>query len=140
LMNEIRPLSIKVRNDNHKISFNKPYFLSNKREKLYFTYNNFLFYENYKIAKNIFKKINCKNIGIISKENTWEYPYWIMLKKYNNDINISHYNVKNSSQKLVKFISPAPCFVIVFNLNDEKSKSLSHLKNVKELDQIKIYY
>ena len=63
-----------------------------------------------------------------------------MLKKYNNDINISHYNVKNSSQKLVKFIFTAPCFVIVFNLNDEKSKSLSHLKNVKELDQIKIYY
>ena len=140
LMNDIRPLFLKVTNDNHKISFDKPFFLSNKKEKLYFTYNNFLFYENYKITKNIFEKIKCKNIGIISKENTWEYPYWIMLKKYDNEINISHYDVKNPSQKLENFNSIVPCFVIEFNLNDEKSKSLDHLKNVKELDQIKIYY
>ena len=139
LMNEIRPLVLKVATDNHKLSFDKPYFLNNKREKLYFTYN-FLLYENFKITKNILKKTNCKNFGIISGENNWEYPYWIILKQRNDEVIIRHFEVKNLSKKIKKKNSLPPCFVIEFYPNNEKFKSLKHLKNIKELDEIKIYY
>ena len=137
-MNEIRPLIIKITNDNYKLNFEKPYFLNNKREKLYFTYN-FKKYDSYIKIKNVAQKINCKNIGIISGENTWEYPYWKMLKEYSNDIIIRHIEVKNLSSKFKKK-DFKPCLVIEFYPENKKFKSLNNFKKNKELDEMKIYY
>ena len=63
-----------------------------------------------------------------------------MLKQYNDKALIRHYEVKNLSQNLKKKKYPSPCFVIEFYPNNENFDSLKHLKNVKELDQIRIYY
>lgn len=136
--NDLRPLIVKITNHDHKIKFEKPYFLINKREKLYFTYN-LKMYENYEYIKKISKKIKCKNFGIISKENTWEYPYWKMLKEINANIDLKHLNVNNPSKKFKKNNS-IPCFVVEFYPDKTKYKSLDHLKNQEKLHDMKIYY
>lgn len=138
-MNETRPLALKVSNNNHQLNFKKPYFLENNRESLYFTYDLKL-QNNLNTTKKLFKKINCNNVGMISRESSWEYPYWVMLRQYNDNVIVRHYDVKNLSKNLKKKNYPSPCFVIDFYPKNNNLENFIQLKNIKELDKIKIYY
>ncbi|MFA6989227.1 MAG: glycosyltransferase family 39 protein [Candidatus Gastranaerophilaceae bacterium] len=55
----------------------------------------------------------CKNIGLVSNEDAYEYPLWMMLKDKN--IIINHVNVSNETEFLLKkepYKSFSPCAIL----------------------------
>ena len=110
LFNKSRPLLASLNFDNKEKIFNKPFFLENKRNELYFVadkfYNSRDVFNYYVKTANLIKDSNCKKIGLDNHRNRYlEYPIWIMLRKENKNtivpkIKISNINVHNKSASI----------------------------------------
>ncbi len=49
----------------------------------------------------IIQSQNCKDIGLIQEENSWEYPWWVLFsRKYGKDFRMEHVLVNNPTAKL----------------------------------------
>ena len=110
LFNKSRPLLASLDFDSKQKIFNKPFFLENERNELYFVadkfYNSRDVFDYYVDTTNLIKSSNCKQIGLDNHRNRYlEYPIWIMLKKENKNrivpkIKISNINVQNKSSTI----------------------------------------
>ena len=110
LFNKSRPLLASLNFDNKEKIFNKPFFLENKRNELYFVadkfYNSRDVFNYYVKTTNLIKDSNCKKIGLDNHRNSYlEYPIWIMLRKEDRNtivpkIKISNMNVHNKSSTI----------------------------------------
>ncbi len=102
----------------HHNIFNTP------RIEQYFTLRSNL-KNDYINAVKFIEQERCINIGLFLRPEAWEYPFWVLLKKdENQEIRIEHVNVNNPSQ--VKYSSHSfdtfkPCAIIsVGSREDEK--------------------
>ena len=110
LFNKSRPLLASLNFDNKEKIFNKPFFLENKRNELYFVadkfYNSRDVFNYYVKTTNLIKDSNCKKIGLDNHRNSYfEYPIWVMLRKEDKNtivskIKISNVNVQNKSASI----------------------------------------
>lgn len=83
------------------------------REILYFSVRPDLYTIYSQFADQIITK-GCANIGLNTYEDTWEYPFWILLKNRGWQGRLEHVNVKNESAKL-QDPNFEPCAVIADN-------------------------
>ncbi len=69
----------------------------------------------------IIQSQNCKDIGLIQTENSWEYPWWALFsRKYGKDFRMEHVLVNNPTAKLNYPLGPfTPCALIV--LDDQRT-------------------
>ena len=110
LFNKSRPLLASLDFDSKQKIFNKPFFLENERNELYFVadkfYNSRDVFDYYVDTTNLIKSSNCKQIGLDNHRNRYlEYPIWIMLRKEDRNtivpkIKISNINVHNKSASI----------------------------------------
>jgi len=88
LGNQSRPII------NEKNIFNQP------REQQYFANNPGFFYSYQGAAKDA-QAQNCRAVGLVMGENSWEYPLWVLLQdRVGKDIKIRHLKVDNLSADL----------------------------------------
>lgn len=71
---------------------------------------------------------DCSKIGLYSYEDSWEYPFWVLLQDNQWSARIEHFNVENISSK--KYAEPPfnkfdPCAVIAYLVAFEDTKSIT---------------
>ncbi len=69
----------------------------------------------YMVISKIIQSQNCKDIGLISPENGWEYPWWVLFRQaYGKHFRIEHVEVNNPTGALPYHRGPFnPCALIV---------------------------
>ena len=92
--------------------FSKSNIFNTPRNSLYFNEREYL-EQNYIKAVREVKKIGCDKIGLINNLDDWEYPFWILLKTFNNDVRIEGIKVKNKSSDIIQ--DNNNCIIIEFN-------------------------
>ena len=122
LFNKSRPLLANLDFNNKEKIFNKPFFLEDERNKLYFIadkfYNSRDTFDHYVEVTDLIKNSNCQQLGFDNQKNTYlEYPIWVMLRQNQNTtgskILFSSVNVKNKSTSIKK--EEQNCAVLVWN-------------------------
>ena len=107
----------------------------NTRNENYFL-SNFAEYENYSKITNIINETGCKNIGIEITEDTFEYPFFTMIKKIDR---IEHINVNNSTSIYYdKNFKPEIIISNVSNNNEEIFNDVKYNK-ICEISSYSIY-
>lgn len=88
-------------------SLSKPVFGSQSifvtdRDEQYFTNHPYLI-GPYRESVQILSNLHCAKVGLIIRENDWEYPLWVLLQeKMNGLAYLEHVNVQNISRKYAK--------------------------------------
>ncbi len=76
--------------------------------------------EDYTRLGQFINQRNCREIGLIQRPDTWEYPLWVLLKSQNSPaLRIENVNVTNPSQILAQkpyYRNFHPCIVVAFGL------------------------
>ncbi len=92
-----------------------------EREKSYFA-NNQALYPIYAELSDKIIKSDCHALGLSLGENTWEYPFWVLLANRKWQGRIEHVNIGNPSSTLQdkNFV---PCVVISDNSNGKEKYS-----------------
>ncbi len=142
LFNKTRPLLGNIYREGSEIVYNKPLFLNNNRDYLYFPIDS-SYYSGFSEILKILNKNSCKYIGIDSDDSASEYLVWLLVRKSENrDGEIFHINVKNKTQrrhseeKLKK-----PCMVFLLQSDDSRERyHQSIFKNTYIWKKFKFYY
>jgi hypothetical protein len=54
-----------------------------------------------KTASEIFNKVSCTQVGLIFGEDTWEYPFWVLMREHGGDkVRMEHVAVNNTTKDL----------------------------------------
>ena len=99
-----------IRNQSRRIISSKRTIFNIPRENQYFE-NRLELIGPFKEAVEYIKKQNCKDIGLLLGADSWEYPYWVLLKAQNKGIAIQHVDVNNISAKYENK-NFSPCLLI----------------------------
>jgi hypothetical protein len=68
--------------------------------------------ESYLAAADFVNMNKCKNIGLLLRENDWEYPLWVLVRKMGDPIpRIEHVQVNNRSGK-IPLVDFTPCILL----------------------------
>ena len=142
LFNKTRPLLGNLYREGNEIVYNKPLFLNNDRNYLYFPTDS-SYYNGFSEILKILNKNSCKYIGIDSDESAREYLIWLLVRKSENkDGEIFHINIKNKTQKIYNEEKlKKPC--MVFLLHGDKSRERYHqniFENTYIWKKIKFYF
>lgn len=72
------------------------------RQQIYFSGSlKYLDFTYRKIVNTVVDRDHCHTIGLISGDDDWEYPLWVLFnEKTSGDFRLKHVNVKNESAKL----------------------------------------
>ncbi len=72
------------------------------RQQIYFSGSlKFLDFTYHKIVNTVVDRDHCHTIGLISGDDDWEYPLWVLFnQKTAGNFRLKHVNVKNESAKL----------------------------------------
>jgi hypothetical protein len=120
LYNESRPI---IGDSSHFIA-EKNIFNTNRSEQ-YFNNRPYLM-DPYIRATDFLDSKRYSCVGLIIRNNDWEYPFWYLLNRHNTQIvNIEHVNVTNISVEksgIYAYNSIKPCAII--SLCDEKSTEI----------------
>ena len=111
LCNEKRPLIAK-RN-----------ILNTKRKDQYFFYQPGRRHP-YMGTVNFLHFIGCSDIGLITGQDSWEYPFWVLLNEgVEQKARLKHVNVNNMTSKAVSclFEDYTPCAIITFDEQEDKA-------------------
>jgi len=104
-------------NETHRLSGNGNIFETDRAEQ-YMNRNKSL-YAPFMETVDLLNRKSCSNIGLMTDWDSWEYPFWVMLKKDLPDAHIEHVNVDNISSRFSSqfpFSAFSPCAVVVINL------------------------
>lgn len=75
--------------------------------------------------------IGCSDIGLIMGEDSWEYPFWVLLNEgVEQKARLKHVNVNNLTSKAASFLFEdyTPCAIITFDEQKDKAiKSQGHM-------------
>lgn len=139
--NKTRPLFGEIFRENNILKYQKPFYLSSKRNELYFPIDS-SYTEDFKKISNILKYDQCKKIGIFSGETAIEYPIWLIVKNDNNKKKIFHINVKNETKNVITTINiDKPCMIFQLKKNKKMEKIFNNLfKNRLVLKNLNLYY
>jgi hypothetical protein len=57
---------------------------------------------------------NCSEVGLVLRDNDWEYPFWVLLRRDSvRPVHVEHFGVKNiSGTRLRPEFDSAPCALI----------------------------
>jgi len=92
--NSSRPLIMRVASINDIVVFP---LLKYDRNQLYFLNRPELYEQYVQMAEDIKRGI-AVNIGLVTSEDSWEYPLWVLIKNgYSTSIRIAHVDVDNAS-------------------------------------------
>ncbi len=88
-------------------------FLRASREELYFMARPQL-YAPYVRAADLLTKGDCRDVGLFSGENGWEYPFWVLLRQRDERFRIFHVSVANRSA-IKQRKREMPCAIIALD-------------------------
>jgi hypothetical protein len=74
-----------------------PSILTLPRQEIYFSASKRELRAPYHIATQLIGRSSCRSVGLAIGSNDWEYPLWVLLKKY-GDVKIAHIDVTNPSK------------------------------------------
>ncbi len=85
------------------------------RQQIYFSGSlKYLEITYQKIVNTVIDQGQCHTIGLISEEDDWEYPLWVLFNaKTSGNFRLKHVNVKNQSAKLAPEFSDSELCAIV---------------------------
>jgi 4-amino-4-deoxy-L-arabinose transferase-like glycosyltransferase len=87
------------------------------------------------------REMVCDQVGLVTDNADWEYPFWVEMRKYDPDLRIEHVLVENDSARLMdEFFSP--CVVLVMTEQRPQLLSLRQdmfYKSFRQLEQIGVY-
>jgi hypothetical protein len=100
-------------NESRPILVNQNIFNTNVIEQ-YFTNRQDL-QESYVEVANQMRVEQCSNIGLVLREDAWEYPLWVLLQENISALHIEHVDVKNISNQrasVKRYETFSPCAII----------------------------
>lgn len=131
--NHTRPLIGNVYRDTNKFVYQKPEYLYNKRNFLYFPINK-SYYKGFLEVAKILNQQRCKTVGIIGSESYREYLIWLLFKQSKSpNVKIFHINIKNKTKKYENKKTDEPCIVfasLANNKTNHKVYSNNFMNNV----------
>ncbi len=142
IFNKTRPLLGNIYRSGNDLIYQKPLYLDNNRNYLYFSMDN-SYYEGFSEILKVLNVNSCKNIGIDSSENAPEYLIWLLIKNSENkNRNVFHINIKNKTMKISDVSEiQKPC--MVFLLHKDKLREEYHQNNFENTliwKEFKFYY
>ncbi len=134
--------------------FSLPYLLFNKsrpvlplknsifnKSRVYQYFVNFPYLQRpYQAAVDLISKQGEREIGLISKEDNWEYPFWVLFKQKGRPFEIEHMNVKNVSKKLSLSFQPDAIIYIGKDKNTVIGYMRKFMKRVKIFGPVVVLY
>ncbi len=112
-----------LRNSARRFISSKSTVFSKPRIEQYFNHDTTLFKPYYEAVK-VIKESQCKQVGLIIQPNSWEYPFFVLLKEASlKDIRLEHilnkyYDIEQNDYPLGDF---DPCLILSVNVPTEKS-------------------
>lgn len=86
----------------------------------YFTKNQ-EFYSGFVSVTDKIAHSGCQNVGLVLGSNSYEYPWWIMLRERGFTGRIEHINVQNET-KILEYTDFKPCAIIVEGTLEQTTK------------------
>jgi 4-amino-4-deoxy-L-arabinose transferase-like glycosyltransferase len=87
------------------------------------------------------REMTCDQVGLVTDNGDWEYPFWVEMRKYHSDLRIEHVLVENDSARLMDE-SFSPCVVLVMTEQRPQILSLQQdlsYESFRQLKQIGVY-
>jgi len=96
------------------ISSDKP-ILKMTRDQLYFR-NRDNYYDMYTKITDLIKERNISNIGLAIRGNSWEYPFWVLLKEKNKNFRMEYIFFNEKLKKTPNYNPNFNFSAIIYNL------------------------
>jgi hypothetical protein len=76
-------------------------------------------YDPFMETADLLGRRSCSQVGLMTNEDSWEYPFWVVLRQVQPNAQVEHVNVDNISSRYSSappFSTFSPCAVVVINL------------------------